>query len=289
MKNKSPLIIILLLLAAVFYMAFTFSVKEHETALKLRLGEIAETGYEPGLHTKIPLWNTVLVFDRRFQTQDSRPQQFLTIEKKFVVVDSFIKWKINNVETFYRSTGGSMEKAGNLISDRINTALRDEFAKRTIQEVVSGERTEIMQNISQQASEGTADLGIQIVDVRLKQIDFPKNLSDAIYERMRTERHRIAAEIRAEGTEQAVKIQAGAERERTEILSSAYSEAEKIRGEGDATAAETYATAFNQDKEFYAFWRSLTAYREVFAKGGDVMVLKPDSEFFRFLNQKKEQ
>jgi membrane protease subunit HflC len=288
MKIKAPVIIVVLLLAAVFYMAFTFTVREYETALKLRLGEIAETGYEPGLHFKIPLWNQVLVFDRRFQTQDSSPQQFLTIEKKFVVVDSFIKWKIDNVETFYRSTGGDMRKAGSLISDRINTALRDEFAKRTIQEVVSGERTQIMENISEQASQGTADLGIQIVDVRLKQIDFPKNLSDAIYERMRTERHRIASELRAEGTEEAVKIQAGAERERTEILSSAYSEAEKIRGEGDAIAAETYASAFNRDPDFYAFWRSLTAYREVFSKGGDVMVLKPDSEFFRFLNQKQQ-
>jgi membrane protease subunit HflC len=288
MQNKTPLIIILLLLAAVFYMAFTFSVREDQTALKLRLGEIAETNYKPGLHFKIPIWNQVLIFDHKFQTQDSRPEEFLTIEKKSVVVDSFIKWKIQNVETFYRSTGGDMTKAGNLIAARINTALRDEFAKRTVKEVVSGERTEIMQQITEQASQGSADLGIKILDVRVKRIDFPKNLNDAIFQRMRTERHRIASELRAEGTEEAVKLQATAERQRTEILSSAYSEAEKIRGEGDATAAETYASAFNRNPEFYAFWRSLTAYREVFSKGGDVMVLQPDSEFFRFLNQKKE-
>ena len=212
MNIKAPVIIVVLLLAAISYLAFTFTVKEHETAIKLRLGELAESDYEPGIHFKIPLWNQILVFDRRYQTQDSRPQQFLTIEKKFVVVDSFIKWKIDNVETFYRSTGGDMRKAGSLISDRINTALRDEFAKRTIQEVVSGERTQIMENISDKASKGTADLGIQIVDVRLKQIDFPKNLSDAIFQRMRTERHRIASELRAEGTEQAVTLRAGAER-----------------------------------------------------------------------------
>jgi len=288
MNIKAPVIIVVLLLAAISYLAFTFTVKEHETAIKLRLGELAESDYEPGIHFKIPLWNQILVFDRRYQTQDSRPQQFLTIEKKFVVVDSFIKWRINSAETFYRSTRGDMVRAGNLISERINTALRDEFAKRTIQEVVSGERTQIMENISDKASKGTADLGIQIVDVRLKQIDFPKNLSDAIFQRMRTERHRIASELRAEGTEQAVTLRAGAERQKTEILSTAYGEAEKIRGEGEAVAAETYASAFNQDPDFYGFWRSLTAYREVFRKGDDVMVLKPDSEFFRFLNQKQD-
>ena len=288
MNIKAPVIIVILLLAAISWFSFTFTVKEYETALKLRLGEVAESDYKPGIHFKIPLWNQVLVFDSRYQTQDSRPQQFLTIEKKFVVVDSFIKWRISNAETFFRSTGGRMDRAGNLISERINTALRDEFARRTIQEVVSGERTQIMENISEKASRGTADLGIEIVDVRLKQIDFPKNLSDAIFQRMRTERHRIASELRAEGTEQAVTIRAGAERQKTEILSAAYSEAEKIRGEGEATAAETYATAFNLDPEFYSFWRSLTAYREVFRKGDDVMVLKPDSEFFRFLNQKQD-
>ena len=265
-----------------------FIVDERELVIKLRLGEIVETEFDPGPHFRIPFIHSVIKFDRRIQTLDSRPQEFLTIEKKFVVVDSFVKWRINNVETFYRSTRGDLRRASVLLSERINTALRDEFAKRTIQDVISGERTEIMELLTKQASGEAADLGVEVIDVRVKKVDFPEQLSEAIYSRMRTERERAAKELRAQGAEAAERIRAEAERQRTELLAEAYRDAEKIRGEGDAKAAEIYARAFERDPEFYAFWRSLSSYRTVFEKGGDVMLLSPDSEFFRYLNQQSQ-
>ncbi|WP_143558426.1 protease modulator HflC, partial [Solemya velum gill symbiont] len=268
--------------------SMAFVVDEREVAIKLRLGEIVETEYDPGVHFRIPLINSVIKFDRRIQTLDSRPQEFLTIEKKFVVVDSFVKWRILQVEKFYRTTRGDMRRAAELLGERINTALRDEFAKRTIQEVISGERAEIMELLAKSASEDASDLGVEIIDVRVKKVDFPPQLSEAIYRRMRTERERAAKELRAQGAEAAERIRAEAERERTELLAEAYRDAEKIRGEGDAKSAEIYATAFEQDAEFYAFWRSLSSYRTIFEQGGDVMLLNPESEFFRYLNQQSQ-
>lgn len=263
-----------------------FVVNQWETALKLRLGEIIDADYEPGLHFKLPIVNNVVKFDSRIQTLDSRPERFITAEKKFVIVDSYAKWRIANVAQYYRSTGGSSAKTSRLLSERINTALRDEFGVRTIQEVISGDRTEIMELLSKNADEQASALGVEIVDVRVKKIDFPTEVSSSIFDRMRTERERVARELRAQGAEQAERIRADAERQRTEILAEAYRDSEVIRGEGDATAAETYANAFEQNADFYSFWRSLTAYRDVFASGGDMMVLEPDSEFFKFMNQK---
>ncbi|OOY39264.1 HflC protein [Solemya velum gill symbiont] len=279
-------LIVGIVLGALVSMAFV--VDEREVAIKLRLGEIVETEYDPGVHFRIPLINSVIKFDRRIQTLDSRPQEFLTIEKKFVVVDSFVKWRILQVEKFYRTTRGDMRRAAELLGERINTALRDEFAKRTIQEVISGERAEIMELLAKSASEDASDLGVEIIDVRVKKVDFPPQLSEAIYRRMRTERERAAKELRAQGAEAAERIRAEAERERTELLAEAYRDAEKIRGEGDAKSAEIYATAFEQDAEFYAFWRSLSSYRTIFEQGGDVMLLNPESEFFRYLNQQSQ-
>ncbi|OOY35888.1 HflC protein [Solemya velum gill symbiont] len=279
-------LIVGIVLVALVSMAFV--VDEREVAIKLRLGEIVETEYDPGVHFRIPLINSVIKFDRRIQTLDSRPQEFLTIEKKFVVVDSFVKWRILQVEKFYRTTRGDMRRAAELLGERINTALRDEFAKRTIQEVISGERAEIMELLAKSASEDASDLGVEIIDVRVKKVDFPPQLSEAIYRRMRTERERAAKELRAQGAEAAERIRAEAERERTELLAEAYRDAEKIRGEGDAKSAEIYATAFEQDAEFYAFWRSLSSYRTIFEQGGDVMLLNPESEFFRYLNQQSQ-
>lgn len=259
-----------------------FIVQEQQLALLLRLGEIVDADFKPGLHFKVPVIQDVVKFDKRIQTLDANPERFLTIEKKFVVVNSFAKWRIADVAQFYRSTRGSSDTASRLLQARINAALRDEFGKRTVQEVVSGERAEIMATLAREANENAADLGVEIVDVRVKQIDFADDISENIYERMRTERQRVAAELRAQGAEAAEKIQADADRQRVEIVADSYREAELLRGQGDAQAAETYATAFQRDPEFYAFWRSLTAYRDVFSDGGSMMVLDPDSDFFRF-------
>jgi membrane protease subunit HflC len=259
-----------------------FVVQEQQLALLLRLGEIVDADFKPGLHFKIPVIQDVVKFDKRIQTLDADPEQFLTVEKKFVVVNSYAKWRISDVAQFYRSTRGSSDTASRLLSARINAALRDEFGKRTVKEVVSGERAEIMATLARNANEQAADLGVEIVDVRVKQIDFTDNISENIYERMRTERHRVAAELRAQGAEAAERIQADADRQRIEIVADAYRQAELLRGEGDAAAADIYAKAFEQNAEFYSFWRSLTAYRDVFSGGGSMMVLDPDSEFFRY-------
>lgn len=274
-------------LAAIVIYASFFIVQQHQTALLLRLGEIVDSDFEPGLHFKMPVIQNVILFDKRLQTLDAQAERFLTVEKKFVVVDSFVKWRIADVAQYFRSTRGSMATTSRLLSERINAALRDEFGKRTIQEVISGERTEIMHQLAREADENASDLGVEILDVRIKQIDFPQEISNRIYERMRTERERVARELRAEGAEQAEIIRAEADRSRTEIQSKAYSEAEQIRGDGDAKAAETYAKAFDKNAEFYAFWRSLTAYKDIFSREGSVMVLDPDSDFFRYFNNRK--
>ena len=264
-----------------------FIVQEQQTALLLRLGEIVDSKFEPGLHLKVPIVQNVQLFDKRLQTLDAKPEHFLTSEKKFVVVDSYVKWRISDVAQYYRSTRGDMITTSRLLGERINAALRDEFGRRTIHEVVAGERQEIMKELARKADQNSSDLGVEIVDVRVKQIDFPPEISNRVYDRMRTERERVARELRAQGAEEAEKIRADADRQKTEIVAEAYRESEEIRGEGDAQAAKTYANAFDQDAEFYAFWRSLKAYREVFGEGGSMMVLDPESEFFRYFSNQK--
>jgi membrane protease subunit HflC len=271
----------LIALAFLVYV-FTFTVSQWEMAIKLRLGEIVQTDYEPGLHFKIPGLNTVITFDRRIQTLDTRPQRFLTLEKKDVIVDSYAKWRISNAAQFYRSTGGNPARAGQLLSDRINTSLRDEFGKRTIQEVVAEERQEIMAALTKGIDTRADDLGVEVVDVRVKKIDLPPEVSESVYSRMRAERERTARDLRAKGGEAAERIQADADRQRTVILADAYKKSEELRGLGDAKASETYASAYSQDDQFFAFYRSLNAYRKAFGEGGDMMVLQPDSEFLRF-------
>jgi membrane protease subunit HflC len=286
MSPKSTFSIIGLAIAAVIIYFSAFVVYQWELAIKLRLGEIVDSDYDPGLHWMFPIVNNVKKFDKRIQTLDARPERFLTIEKKFVVVDSYAKWRISNVAQYFRSTGGDPGKTSRLLSERINTALRDEFGKRTIQEAISGERAEIMELLRKGADEQASELGVEIVDVRVKRIDFPRDVSDSVYGRMRTERERVAAELRAQGEEQAERIQADADRQKTVIVAEAYKQAEQMRGEGDAKAAEIYANAYNQNREFYAFYRSLIAYRSVFEQGGDIMILQPDSEFFEYFNKK---
>lgn len=287
MNGKTMTGLIGLLVAVFVLFNAAFVVNENQVALRLQLGQIVDSNYEPGLHFKIPFVQNAQTFDKRIQDLDLQAERFLTVEKKFVVVNSYAKWRISDVAQYYRSTTGSALRTQRLLQTRINAALRDEFGKRTIQEVVSGERTEIMQKLTREANESAADLGVEVVDVRVKQIDFEQSISGNIYDRMRTERQRVAAELRAQGAEAAERIQADADRQRTEILANAYRDAELLRGEGDAVAAETYAKAFEQDSEFYAFWRSLTAYREVFQDGGSMMVLDPKSEFFRYFSAEK--
>ena len=262
--------------------AFTFVVQQYEVAIKLRLGQIVGDDYLPGLHFKVPVLNNIKVFDRRVQTLDSRPERFLTIEKKDVIVDSYTKWRISNAAQFFRSTGGNIARTSRLLSERVNTSLRNEFGKRTIQEVVSDDRLALMALLTKGVNENAQDLGIEVVDVRVKQIDLPPEVSESVYSRMRAERERVARDLRAQGGEAAERIRADADRQRTVIVAEAFRESEETRGEGDARASQIFANAFNQDREFYAFFRSLSAYRSSLGQERDVMVLEPDSDFFRF-------
>lgn len=284
---KTIVIAVVALVLVAVLSASLFIVPEQQTAILLRLGKIVDSDFKPGLHVKMPIVQNVVLFDRRIQTLDTKPEHFLTSEKKFVVVDSFVKWRIGDVAQYYRSTSGNIATTSRLLGERINAALRDEFGQRTIQEVVAGDRSQIMVELAKKADEGANDLGVEIVDVRIKKIDFPPEISSRVYERMQTERERVARELRAQGAEAAERIRADADRQKTEILAQAYKESEIIRGEGDALSAKAYADAFNQNAEFYAFWRSLDAYRDVFASGGSMMVLDPESEFFRYFSSQK--
>lgn len=271
-----------LFLLGVLVYASTFMVKQWEVAIKLRLGEIVDSDYKPGLHFMVPILNDVKKFDARIQTLDSQPLRFLTLEKKDVIVDSYVKWRIADAGQFYRSTGGNAERTSRLLGERISTSLRDEFGRRTIQEVVSGERHEIMDLLTKEADRNANELGVEIVDVRVKKIDLPPEVSESVYERMRAERERVARDLRARGSEAAERIRADADRQRTVTLADGYKEAEELRGAGDARAADIYAKTFQRNPEFYAFYRSLNAYKGVFRDGGDMIVLEPDSEFFRY-------
>ncbi len=282
--TKKVLIPVAIALLALILYASTFTVQQWETAIKLRLGEIVRGDYTPGLHFKVPVLNNIMRFDARIQTLDSRPQRFLTIEKKDVIVDSYTKWRINNAAQFFRSTGGDYARAERLMSERVNTALRDEFGKRTIQEVVTEDRVSLMKALTKVSDTQAGELGVEILDVRVKKIDLPPEVSESVYNRMRAERERVARDLRAKGAEAAERIQADADRQRTVIIADAYREAEETRGQGDGRASEIYAMAYQQNPEFYAFYRSLDAYQRTFANKGSTLVLSPDSEFFRFFN-----
>jgi membrane protease subunit HflC len=266
-----------------------FVVNQWEMAIKLQFGKIVDSEYKAGLHFKWPLIQNVKKFDSRIQTMDSNPERFLTIEKKDVIVDAYAKWRITNAAQYFRSTGDNVANATRLLSERITTSLRDEFGKRTIQEVISGERSEIMALLTKDADEKAAELGIEVLDVRVKQIDLPAEVSQSVYDRMRAERERVAADLRAQGAEAAERIRADADAQRVVILANAYKESEQIRGEGDGLSAEIYAKAFEQNNEFYAFYRSLNAYGKTFNNEGNMMVLEPDSEFFRYFKSAEGQ
>ena len=261
-----------------------FVIKQTERAVMLQFGEIVQPDIQPGLHVKLPWVNTVRKFDGRILTEDSPQQRFLTAEQKFLEVDSFAKWRIKDVRQFYVSTGGDTAVAGSRLSERINDGLRDQIASRTLVEVVAGERDQLMLALTAELNETTvADLGVEIIDVRVKRIDLHDAVRQSVYDRMITERNREAQDHRSRGDELAIGINADAERRAVIYRAEAYRDAEQIRGEGDAQATRIYAEAYSKDPEFYAFTRSLNAYRATFSSKGDILLLDPDSEFFKYL------
>jgi membrane protease subunit HflC len=262
-----------------------FQVHETELAIKSRFGEIVKADYEPGLHFMIPLINEVRKFDRRVLTRNYPAEQFLTSESKILDVDFYIKWRIADVAQYYQATGGDEDAGAGRLAEIVKDGLKGVIAKRTLQQVVAAERAEFMNDILQFAGQSVGQLGVALVDVRVKRIDLPAEVSDSVFNRMRQDFARQASQLRAEGDEKAQRIRAEAERERTELLAIANRDAEKIRGEGDARAAETYARTYQRNPEFYAFHRSLQAYRQSLGQPNDVLVLAPDSEFFRYLKQ----
>ncbi len=283
-QKMLPLIIIGLAITVGITSVCMFRVYEQERAILFQLGKIKRFDYEPGLHFKIPIYQNVKKFDIRLQTLDAEPQRFLTGEKKDVIVDSFVRYRISDVVKYFISTGDDARRAGILLYQKINDSLRSEFGKRTVKEVVSGERGAIMDIVTKVANERGEELGMEIIDVRLKRIDLPAEVSQNVYERMRSERARVAREFRARGEKEAITITADADRSRTVVGANAYREAETMRGEGDAKAARIYAQAYNRNPEFYDFYRSLSAYRESFGNQGDVFLLDPDSEFFKYFS-----
>ncbi|MNE10238.1 Modulator of FtsH protease HflC [compost metagenome] len=263
-----------------------YIVLQTEKAVLLQFGRIVEADVQPGLHVKIPYVNQVRKFDARLLTLDTPTQRFLTLEKKAVMVDSFAKWRVADAERFYTATSGMKQIADERLSRRLESGLRDQFGKRTLHEVVSGERDALMADITQLLDRmARRELGIEVLDVRVKAIDLPKEVNRSVFERMSTEREREAREHRAKGRELAEGIRADADRQRRVLLAEAYRESEELRGQGDAQAAAIYAKAYGQDAEFYAFHRSLQAYRESFAGKRDVMVLDPKGDFFRYLEK----
>lgn len=277
------ILMILVGLALLIGLSMFFIVDERQLAIKFRLGEIVASDYEPGLHFKAP-WpiNNIRKFDKRVLTLDTRPERFLTGEKKNVTVDFFVKWRISDPATFYTTFMGDERQANMRLLQIIKNGLQLEFDQRTIRQVVADDRAEMMDSLTRNGNEQVKGFGIQIVDVRIKQIELPQDVRSSVFERMRAERERIAAEHRAQGQEAAKGIRARADRERTVLLAEARRDAEVTRGEGDALATEIYGKAYSRNKEFYDFYRSMNAYRGALANGNDVLVLEPDSEFFKY-------
>jgi len=288
MKKSNIFISAFSLIAVIFISQSLFVVSEVERAVKLRFGEIVQFDVEPGLHFKWPIINSVRYFDSRILTLDAQPQRYLTSEKKALMVDSFIKWRVKDVAKYFTTTGGDEERAKRLLSQRVDTGLRNEFGIRTVKEVVSGERDQLMNSLTSMLDEIAQDeLGVQVIDLRVKRIDLPLEVSESVYNRMRTERQRLARELRAQGNEVAEKIRATADKDKTVILADAYRMAEEIKGDGDAEATATYASAFTKDPEFYDFTRSLKAYQSTFETKGDILLIDPDSDFFKYLDNSK--
>ncbi|MDH5254839.1 MAG: protease modulator HflC [Gammaproteobacteria bacterium] len=274
----------LLLLAWIASMSL-FTVDERELAIKFRLGKIIQTEFEPGLHFKMPFINNVRKYPRQILTQTNPQELFLTFEKKNLFVDFFVKWRIIDVGAFYRATRGDEALAAQRLIEIVKDGVRSEFAKRTVPQVVTAERRELLDNMLASARKNARELGMEVVDVRVKRTEFPEQVSDSVFDRMRQERARTASELRAQGAENAEQIRAEADRQRTVTLAEAYREAEKVRGAGDAEAARIYAEAYRKDPEFFAFYRSIQAYRRSLGKENDLLVLDQDSDFFRYMER----
>jgi membrane protease subunit HflC len=285
MNNR--ILALLIAAVAVFVVASNslFKVNETELAIKFRFGEIVRSDYAPGLHVMVPFINNVRTFDRRVLTRNYPSEQFLTSEGKILNVDFYVKWRISDVSQYYQSTNGDEEMAARRLAEIVKDGLKGVIARRTIQQVVAAQRAEFIGDILDVAGESVRQLGITLVDVRVKKIDLPDDVLDSVFNRMRQDFARQAAQLRAEGDELAQTVRAAADRERTELLAEATRQAEKIRGEGDATAAAIYSGVYKRHPEFYAFHRSLEAYRKSLGKADDVLVLAPDSDFFRYMNK----
>jgi membrane protease subunit HflC len=284
MKNLiAPIVVVLAILVG----SSVFTVREDQYAVLFRLGEIQRSDFEPGLHFKLPLVNNVVKFDRRILNLASRQERFLTSEKKDVLVEAVVKWRIADVRDFYTATRGDELRAQQSLGQIVKDRMRDEFNKRTLREVVADQRDEMMANLRTAASAASESLGIEVVDVRIKRIDLPEQVTEAVFARMRSERAQVANKLRSSGAQQGEQRRAEADRKVQVLLAEAEREAQQLRGEGDARAAEIYAAAYSKDAEFYAFHRSLEAYRQSFKQQGNVLVLDPESEFFEYFQKQK--
>jgi membrane protease subunit HflC len=285
MMGKNMMWIVLLVIVTAVGSSAVYYVDEREKALVFQFGEIVRSTDEPGFHFKTPLINNVKYFDSRVQTMDSDPELYLTQAKKNLVVDSFVKWRITDAAAYYTTLGGLASNARNRLAQRVNDALRREFGNRSVQQVISGDRVEIMDFVRKTTDEEITSLGIEVLDVRLKRVDLDPDISERVYQRMEAERSRVAKDLRARGAEAAERITANADRQRAIILANAQQKAQEIKGQGDAEATGIYADAFNRDREFYRLYRSLNAYRTTFSSPDNLLVIKPDSEFFRYFKQ----
>ncbi len=288
MANRKGFFVVLALVILTIGAFSMYQVAEWERAILFRLGEIVKTDIKPGLHFKFPFLNNVRKFDGRVLTLDVEPERFLTVEKKNVIVDSFVMWRIAEPKRFYTAVLGDERNARQRLEQIIKDGMRGQFSRRTVNQVVSEERDTITKDLTVAASEQAGQIGIEIVDVRVKRVDLPAEVSESVFRRMQAERSRVAKEFRSQGAELAEKIRAGADRKRQVIIADAYREAEQLRGQGDASAAEIYAQAFEKDREFYKFFRSLRAYQESFDGSNDLMLLEPDGEFFEYFNQGRQ-
>lgn len=285
MSARYNILLVLFVLGALAILSSAYTIKETERGVKLAFGEVVEADIQPGLHWRIPVMHQIRKFDGRILTMDSRPVRFLTLEKKSLIIDAYAKWRIIDVQKYYTATNGEEARTHGLLAQRINDGLRNEVGIRDMHEVVSGKRDELMGELTRKLNEfSQRELGVEVVDIRVKQVDLPQDVRQSVFDRMITEREREAREHRSRGKELAEGIRASADREKIEIESQAYREAEMTKGQGDAEAAAIYANAYNKNAEFYAFWRSLEAYKNTFSDKSDIMLLKPDSDFFRYLN-----
>jgi membrane protease subunit HflC len=285
MANRGFLVLIAAALVLFLAVTSTFTVRETDLAIKFRFGEIVRADYAPGLHLMVPMVNNVRKFEKRITTRNYPSEQFLTSEGKILRIDFYVKWRIANVSTYYQATSGDEEIAAGRLGSIVKDGIKGVIARRTIKQVVAAERTEFTGEILKMAEGSTAGLGLQLIDVRVKKIDLPEEVSESVFSRMRQDFDRQAKQLRAEGDENAFKIKATANRERTEILADAYREAEIIRGDGDARSADIYAKAYSRNAEFYAFYRSMQAYSRSIGTDNDVLVIAPDSEFFKYLKR----